>query len=200
MGSRLASWCASKPEMLGWSVPAENRMFGRSTALTPPALLCSLLLALSRTTSEAKAHRLDAVAKRLPDGRVRVESWFSDDTRPWHATVQVFGADGEKLVEDELNEEGIFVFSPGKQEASRMVIMTLDGHRKEVPVTNAPLSGTTSQEPVPLAHDGGKPPISRDPVPLAQHDTGPPIRDLLVGIAILLALAAFVLACAMHND
>ena len=135
-------------------------MFSRATILTTFALLGSLLLLLA-SAGEARAHRLEAAAFLLPDGRVQVESWFSDGTPPAHAKVQALGADDKVLVEGELNEKGIFVFSPGKQQVAHVVIWTVDGHRKKCPVTPAPLPGTGSQDSGALQQGDGKPSLDQ---------------------------------------
>jgi hypothetical protein len=121
------------------------------------------------TARPAYAHRLEAEAKVQKDHTVTVESWFETGDTPKKATVQVLRADGSLLAEGPLNEEtGKFVFKYEQPEPLRVVVVAPGGHRAEVKL----FEGTAPPPP------------------------SSPIRDLLLGLALLLALAAFALSIA----
>jgi hypothetical protein len=114
----------------------------------------------------AQAHRLDAQVFVLPDKKIRVESWFSNGDVPHGALVHVYGAQNQLLYEGTLDEKGNWVFSYDRMEPMRIVV-SVPGHRKELPL---------------------------DASGVPQHDIAFPIKDVMVGIGFLLALAAFVLS------
>jgi hypothetical protein len=128
--------------------------------------------------SAAHAHRLDAQAFLLPGNKLQVESWFSDGTIPKGAKVQVFRGDKELLKEGELNGDGIVVFALEKAEPLRIVVSAGEGHLKELNISAA----------------AGSPEAADKPVPLANRDDPTRLKDGLLGITFLLALAAFVLS------
>jgi hypothetical protein len=137
-----------------------------------------MLMWLAGPLSAAQAHRLDAQAFLLPGNKLQVESWFSDGTIPKGAKVQVFRGDKELLKEGELNADGLVVFALEKTEPLRIVVLAGEGHLKELNIS--PPAGT--------GEAGDK------PVPLANRDDPTRLKDGLLGITFLLALAAFVLS------
>jgi nickel transport protein len=160
-------------------------MPGRHAALT---LLVPLTLLL--VPRPALAHRLEAECHVLPDRKVQVEAWFDLGGVPKGAQVQVFRAGGQVLTEGQLDRQGLFVFSYAEAEPLKVVVNAGAGHRKEVEVSaeelqqgspGQPSPGTVADKPTP-------------PVPLSDHTPKVSIKDVLIGVGFLLALAAFVLS------
>jgi hypothetical protein len=141
----------------------------RSTALTSLALLLSLLASLA-VAGDVHAHRLDADATVRVICKVQIDSWFSDDSRPKGAPVQVYRvADGELLTEGQLDDQGAFVFL-AEAEPLRVVVDAGEGHRKELTVDLT------------------------QPMPVPERKTEVPVKEVLLGVGLLLAAAAFVLS------
>ncbi len=117
----------------------------------------------------------------LPGGKVRVEAWFETGDAPHGAKVRVYRADGSPLLPEpgELDKDGAYVFAYEKAEPLKVVISG-EGHRKELLIPAAELSSPGTSPP-----DGG---------PARERGHEFPIKDLLLGITFLLALAAFVLS------
>jgi hypothetical protein len=142
----------------------------------------------------ARAHRLDAQAFVLKDRKVQVEAWFPSGVPARGARVQVLRAGGELLTQGKTNEEGIFRFTFDEPEPLRIVISDGAGHRKELSLSSQDLArpispkapggtaGSTQEE------DAGKPVI------LANRNSGVPVKDVIVGVGFLLAVAAFFLS------
>ncbi|MBV9123760.1 MAG: hypothetical protein JO112_10420, partial [Planctomycetes bacterium] len=161
--------------------------------LTPPALPLALVLVLLGAGT-ARAHRLNAQAFVLPDQKVQIESWFSNNDVPHGAQVQVFRPDGQLLTEGTLNDQGIFVFSYERPEALRVVVSAGAGHRKELVIPEADLVRTAAAQAPASSSTGQADSPEVHPVPLADRSSGISIKDVLVGVGFLLALAAFVLS------
>src|SRR5262249_47731665 len=111
---------------------------------------------------------------------IQVESWFTGGEAAKGAKVQVFGAQEQLLTEGQLDGQGIFLFSYGEIPPHTVVISAGAGHRRVLSIAAEALERTTE---APLA-----------PVPLAERDSGSTVKDVLVGVGFLLALAAFVLS------
>jgi hypothetical protein len=163
-------------------------MLGRCRALTNLrgclALPVALLLA-----GNAHAHRLDAQAF-LKDGKVQIEAWFPSSGPAKGAKVEVFQAGAQLLTEGRTNDDGIFVFALQEPQALQVVISDGAGHRKELSISREAF-GQTSASPLPPAPGEA----SVKPVALADRDSGGlPLKDVLVGLSFLLALAAFVMS------
>lgn len=161
-------------------------MCRRVAALTPPALLCGLL-ALLLSPVEARAHRLVVECQVLPEQKVRVEGWYNAPGKPHpaqQATVQVFHADGQILTDGRLDAEGKFTFAYEKAETIRVVV-TQTGHRDEVTIPAEKL-GATAADP------------KGEEMPVIASSTTPTlyewIKDVVIGVGFLLALAAFVMS------
>lgn len=162
-------------------------MCRRVAALTPPALLC--LLALLLSPAEARAHRLVVECQVLPEQRVRVEGWYDAPGKPHpaqQATVQVFRADGQVLTAGQLDAEGKFTFAYEKAETIRVVVVQT-GHRGEVTIPAEKLGAASAADPK-----------KEEEIPVIASSTAPTpyewIKDVVVGVSFLLALAAFVLS------
>jgi hypothetical protein len=167
-------------------------MLGRSSLVTFLALHAGLLGLLLQAGS-AYAHRLDAEVLLRPGGQVQVESWFSNGDKPKGAKVQVWKASGQLLTEGQLDDEGVFVFSLGEIEPFRVVILAGAGHRKEVSISTQALRQALSQgaEKNPNSSSQAK---ESPPMLLSEPSSGVSVKDVVVGVGFLLALAAFALS------
>jgi nickel transport protein len=152
-------------------------MPGRFPALT---LLAGLLL-----VGNARAHRLEGEYRVLPGGKVQIESWYDltgDSARG--AEVRVLRADGQLLTEGRTNDEGLFVFAFARAEPLQVVISAGAGHRKELAIPAAELAGSAA---APEA-------ASSAPAERADRSSRVEVKDVLTGVALLLAVAAFALS------
>jgi nickel transport protein len=167
-----------------------------SGRITPLSLVSQIvtLLAVVLSAQAAQAHRLDAQVFLLPNHQIQVESWFSNGDAAKGARVEVFGTRGQRIAEGQLNEQGVFVFTCENAEPIQVVISAGAGHRKELSISASALDqshATPAKEneaPIQAPHG------SSAPVPLAERNASPPIKDVLIGVGFLLALAAFVLS------
>jgi hypothetical protein len=154
----------------------------------------SALAALILAASSAHAHRLDAQVFLLPNRKVQVESWFSNGEAAKGAKVQVFSAREKLITEGQLNEQGVFIFPCGDIDPRTVVISAGAGHRKVLSLSASfpvgDVAGTAQDQDWAARPNG----VSSAPVPLAGRDPGSPVKDVLVGVGFLLALAAFVLS------
>jgi hypothetical protein len=129
-------------------------------------LLVGLITHLSGA-GDAHAHRLDADATVRPICKVQIDGWYSDDRRPRGATVQVYRvADDQLLTEGRMDSDGAFVFL-ADAEPVRVVVDAGEGHRKELTID-----------------------LTR-PMPVPERKTELPVKEVLVGVCLLLATAAF---------
>jgi len=168
-------------------------MLRRSAAVTLRVLLFSVLASLAGAGS-AQAHRLNVEYKVLPGQKVQVEGWFSKSDVPRGAKVQVFRSNGQLLTEGKLDDQGIFVFSFNEVEEFKVVVNAGAGHREEMQISAASLTkvtGPKEKKPAP-SDETGEDPSSR--TPRADRSSPISIKDVLLGIGLLLALAAFVLS------
>jgi cobalt/nickel transport system permease protein len=195
-----------KPEMLGIR-PLEEREETPSResssiqaerpapiTLRPPTLLL-VLVGILVTAAPAQAHRLDAAFQVLPGGKVEIESWFDlTNQSPRGATVQVFRSGGQLLVDGKLNEKGLFLFRVNKAERLKVVVSAGAGHRKELVIPQETLEKATllrggDQVPADAVTDDAEEPSS-----FADRRSQVSIKDVLIGVGFLLALASFVLS------
>jgi hypothetical protein len=137
------------------------------------------LLAFGVNPETAWAHRLEGDAQAKKVQKVKVESWFDLGGVPSGARLQVFRkSDGQLLLERSLDENGRLTFF-ADWEPLHVVISAGDGHQKEIDIQ--PESDITS------------------PLPDADRSSRIGIKDILVGVGFLLALAAFVLSVRNHR-
>jgi hypothetical protein len=134
--------------------------------------------------------------KVLPGGKVRIDSWFDltvTDEPPKGARVQVFRRDGSLLTEGRLDDKGVFVFPFEDGQDLRVVVSAGAGHRTELSIPGKELRRTP-----PSAGNGPSHPdetATSPATPLrANRSPRDGIKDLLVGVGFLLAVAAFVLS------
>jgi nickel transport protein len=165
-------------------------MLGRPGFLSRSALRLALL-AFVLCSGNAQAHRLDAQAFLLPAHQIQIEGWFSDGGAAKGARVQVYRADGQLLTEGRLNEAGTFIFSFVEAEQLKVVVSAGAGHRREVRIAAADLTKGTNVN----GKTGDPTALEAAPVPLTERIPSVPVKDVLVGVGFLLALAAFVLSC-----
>jgi cobalt/nickel transport system permease protein len=195
LGFTVAFLARVKPELLGaLPRPSVNGAGGgvsrRTDCQSVPrtevtgSVLPLALAALFLTAAPARAHRLEGEYKVLPDGRVQIESWFETGDSPRQATVRVYRPDGGLLVEGKLDEEsGKFTFRPEHAGPLRVVIDAPGGHRKELTI------GADRLGPPPAGPPGPEP-LATPSVPPADAVS---MRDVIAGLAFVLALGAFVL-------
>lgn len=121
------------------------------------------------------AHRLNADVQSRVIQKVRVESYFSDDTRPKGGKVQVFvEGKSEPIIDSKLDDEGAFEFYADLRPL-RVVVSAGQGHEKEL-VVNTPSNDVST------------------PVTPGEHKVRFPIAESLAGVAALLALGAIVMS------
>jgi nickel transport protein len=144
-----------------------------------PALTLALF-ALLLPPGEARAHRLDAACRFLPGRMVRVESWFDNGQTPKSGEVEVSREDGEVLVKGRLSSQGLFLFDAPEGGPLRVVVEAGEGHRAEVAVKPEELLVAQA------------PPTETTTPP--RHDEPSPVKDVVMGVGLLIALAAFVLS------
>jgi len=137
------------------------------------------LLAFGVSPETAWAHRLEGDAQAKKVQKVKIESWFDLGGVPSGARLQVFRkSDGQLLLERTLDDNGRLTFF-ADWEPLHVVISAGDGHQKEIDIQ--PESDVTS------------------PLPDADRSARIGIKDILVGVGFLLALAAFVLSVRNHR-
>jgi cobalt/nickel transport system permease protein len=166
-------------------------------------LLFALLAFLVFPIAPAYAHKLEAGAVLRPCGQIQVESWFEDGESAKGARVSVYRAGGQLLIEGSLNEKGIFTFLYNDLEPLTVIVKD-GGHRAEaritaealqrdalaiavacLPPTPAPFLAASMLPRVQPA--GTLPPPA--PEPLVRRKTGPQIKNLAIGVGILLGVA-----------
>jgi hypothetical protein len=132
------------------------------------------LLTHSAWPGSAWGHRLEGDAQAKKIQKVKIESWFDLGGVPIGAQVRVFRKfDGQLLLERTLDETGKLTFF-ADWEPLHVVISAGDGHQKELDIQ--PEADITS------------------PMPAADRSSRIGIKDILIGVAFLLSLAAFFLS------
>jgi cobalt/nickel transport system permease protein len=198
LGFTVSFLARVKPEMLGMS------------SETAPSSLPALLLAIFTVllaAGPAHAHRLDAAYTVLSDRQVRIESWFDlSNVPPKGATVQVFRPGQRLLVEGRLDEKGFFVFHYSEVEPLEVIVSAGAGHRKAFTI---PAERLEAQDVANPARGGRQPPVAKEqgadaprapkaPETFRATDAGDAwrerIKDVLLGVGFLLAVAAFLLS------
>jgi hypothetical protein len=109
----------------------------------------------------------------LPGNRVRVESFYSTRDPAVEAIVRVYRPSGELLLSAGVTDEhGIYEFTWAKPEDLKVTV-SQDGHRKEITIPAAELV---------------------DPAPNATGESRSHLSEILAGLSLILAVAAFVLS------
>lgn len=172
-----------------------------------PRQLAALIVVLFLADG-ARAHRLEAQVFVRPFGFIQVESWYETGDIPKAAQVEVFGPDGAKLTGGRLDAQGVFVFPYKGSGPLRVVVNAGAGHlatehvkpedlARAAESTRAIFTWIACVTPVPaplvaapLLVEIRATPTMRAP---SLHDTGPQYGRLLLGVGILLAVAAVAL-------
>jgi hypothetical protein len=164
-------------------------MRGRIGTLNPLTFLAALAV-LTLAPAPAHAHRLVIECRILPDRKVQVEGWYNSPANlhpAAQAKVVVRRNDGSTLVEGELDSRGYFTFAPEQAEALT-VIVSQTGHREELIIPGEKLAAAPERAPSPT--DPPAAPMTVTPV----HPVREELKELLIGVGFVLALAAFVLS------
>ena len=149
-------------------------MLGRTSFLISPALPCCVLLTLL-VASEARAHRLNVDKSVKLVQKVRIESYFNDDSRPKQARIEVFRDDSPlPFLEGQLDDQGAFEFL-AEAEPLRVVVSAGEGHRAELRITPPVIDKT-------------------EPPPPIEHKIFVPVAAIIAGISLVLAAGAFLLS------
>jgi ABC-type Co2+ transport system permease subunit len=203
LGFTVSFLARVKPEMLGqrriavaWPPAAGDTLSAEpagSRGLTmPPVLLLAALAGLA-APGQARAHRLEAEYRVLPDGRVQVESWFDlTGDSPRGAKVEVFRPEGQLLIKGTLDEKGLFTFLAPNAWPLRVVVSAGAGHRKELTIPNLLPGQTIAVGESPDAFTSSVAPAAE--TSFADRSPRVSIKDVLIGVGFLLALAAFVMS------
>jgi hypothetical protein len=138
----------------------------------------------------AQAHRLEADYRVLPGKKVQVECWFDlTGDVPIGAEVQVFRPGQSLLTRGTADAKGVFVFPFDEAADLTVVVNAGAGHRKELLVPKSALLQKSGQSP---GADGD--PVGEVSTWHADRTSKIEVKDILTGLALLLALAAFVLS------
>jgi hypothetical protein len=130
------------------------------------------------------AHRLEAEFRVLPGRQIQVEAWFDATRAPAKgAKVSVYQGD-RPLTTGQMNEHGTIVFSYEKVEDLRVVVDAGTGHRSVLRIPVAALKTEHTDHATPAGT------VS----PWADRTSRISIKDVLLGLAFLLALGAFALS------
>jgi hypothetical protein len=186
--------------------------------LAPARLLTFGLPALLLLASPASAHDMRAGHQVLSGQRVRVEAWFDTDEPASGASVQVLRSDKSVMTEGRLDVRGIWVFSFARAEEFHVVVRDGTGHLARLTISGRELltsivRGPAGQAlacltacsspltPLPMLaalHEPAALPPPSDPKkpdePTLDRSKPSPWREVLTGLAFLLALAAFVIS------
>jgi ABC-type Co2+ transport system permease subunit len=176
----LASY--SRPDA-GPADPSQSIQTSRSTPSPVGIRVPAVLLALGGLlgiVAPVQAHRLEGEYKVLPNREVLIESWFDQtDNPPKGARVVVTRSDGSVLTEGQMDDKGLFHFHYTDAEPLKVLISAGGGHTKEIVIPVQALEGASG--------------TSSERQSFADHSPRVSIKDVLIGIAVLLSAAAFVL-------
>lgn len=213
LGFTVSFLARVKPEMLGLDEDALRKWDGRerqtspqeggitpagtevaagissdTRGVQPPALLLAILTFLL-TANPARAHRPRAESVVLADRQVQIDGWFDPGGDPMKgAKVQVFRPDQRLLVEGRLDDKGTFVFRFTEPEPLEVVVSAGAGHRASFVIPREKLEQKTEGVPAPPGEADARPTRDRR-IPWQEQ-----LKDALIGIGFLLALAAFLLS------
>jgi cobalt/nickel transport system permease protein len=179
LGCTLGFLSRVKPEILRLPQPR------------PMAVMFGLaLVAVLLSAQPAFAHRLLADHKvDLKNRRVIVECYYETDDIPQEARAQVLRPDGSILAEGPLDAAGKFEFAFEKAEPLTVQVTAPGGHRATRKIESAELQGGSIHPPVDRSARSTSS-IHGD----AQADGDGRFRNLIVGVALLLATAAFLIS------
>lgn len=207
LGCTLSFLARVKPEMLGVQMasretvendnpPSYAPQAANHSPLPLPGRQTGVMLVLALggllfCTRPVHAHRLEADYKvDRVNHRVTVESWYETDDIPHEARARVLRADGSILAEGALDAKGVFIFAYDKVEPLTVQINAPGGHRATCKIPAADLEGVTSPE------DGSDSP-KRTAGPKSNDESR--LQELVVGIALVLSVAAFAMSWGNHR-
>jgi hypothetical protein len=183
-----------KPEMLrGQSATPKAARVSSAATNVKPVLALFLLFA---SPAVIHAHRLNGAFRVLPDKRVQIQSFFPGGYPPRDATVKVFRSDDNLVAEGDLDTQGLFVFHYDKAENLRVVIRaaagTIDEHTAIITILANDLTSSADQAPSPVTTAQT---VTDENMPFANTEESwlLKLKDYLIGVGFLLAVAAFVL-------
>jgi ABC-type Co2+ transport system permease subunit len=183
--------------------PAAQITQPKSTEVTTTNLANSKTLALFLalgsllvTASSAEAHRLEAQYFVLKDRQIKIEAWYDSGNAAETGKVEVYLPDNRLLTEGSLLPKGLFFFRVEKAETLRIVINPGDGHRKELTIPEGEIR--LRLQPKGLDSTGTTLPTVSDDLgkesSLRKEAGAFPLKDVLIGIGFLLAVASFFLS------
>ncbi len=159
-----------------------------------PVVLVFAAGLLLTAAGSARAHRLLVDCHVKPGGEVQVESWFDIGADPAReARVVVYGTNDEVRAAGTTNQRGIFVFQAKSAEPLRVVVeagAAQAGHRAEERIPAERLAAALGETAASAQSESR----GTGPTPLSDRSSRVSPRDVVSGIAFLLALAAFVLS------
>ena len=178
-------------------------------------LLTLVLLAI--VTTPALAHRLLARYQLLSGQKVRVEGRFETGDVPLDSEVKVLGRAEKVLREGALDERGFFEFRSDTLEDLHIIVSDGTGHRAEVRISAvdllthwrrdaasqmgaclfAPATPLATLTAMAAILGGDTRDAEEDPV--LAGGSGPPIGKVLLGVVILLGIAAGCYAMQRHR-
>jgi len=174
LGFTVAFLARVKPQMLiSWQ--DAQQPWTPPRPVKAPALLLAVVTLLS-VTNPSWAHQLEATFRVLPDRRIQIESWFETGDSPQSATVKVFNTEGVLLLQGKLDDKGLFVFPLETVQDLRVEVNAGAGHQAELKMSRAELESKLMGQ-----------------TPFADRSGGISTRDVLAGIALVLAVGAFLL-------
>ena len=150
-------------------------------------MVLAVCLALVRPLP-ALAHGLDAQAFVLPGGLVQIEAWYTNGKPAEGARVKVFGNGVDVVAEGDMNEQGIFRFKPINAASWRIVVNAGGGHQKELSLSSRDLSTAPANE---TELDSTSKSRNSSLRVLADRTSRESIGNVLLGLALLLSVAAF---------
>jgi cobalt/nickel transport system permease protein len=154
-----------------WRVKPE--MLSTRAPLAGGAVVAVFLLLASATPAFAHAleieHKID-----VPKREVTIQCKFEGGDAPKAATVTILRGDASVLTEGKPDEQGRFTFRFDRPEKLIVVVTAEGGHKATASIRASELGGTEEKTIAPAQ--------------------GSRLRDLLAGLALLLAAAAFVMA------
>jgi hypothetical protein len=162
-------------------------MFARWKTVIGHALLPTLAM-LFLAVSPADAHRLDAQCHVLPGKKVQVAARYKTiprSTPAAEARVRVFGPDGNPVAEGKTDERGLFVFSYTIPQPLTVEVYQ-EGHRDTVQLAVEALKKAADTQAAELPVHGEASP--------SKPEWKQRIKDVVIGVGFLLALAAFVIS------
>ncbi len=125
-----------------------------------------------------------------------MESWYETDDVPREAQARVLRSDGTILAEEALDAKGTFIFAFEKAEPLTVEIIAPGGHRASCKIRAEELEGAESND----HSESSAPALAKKPNAVGSHASGESrFHDLIVGVALLLAVGAFVMSWNNHR-